>query len=227
MSCAATAKRAPKPPDGPALRQRPTVRLYSSGWAGKRVGLLGGSFNPAHRGHFLISKLALHRLDLDAVWWLVSPQNPLKQSADMVGLDERVRGAQVEARLPQIRVSSLESTFGTTYTIDTLRELRRHFPKTGFVWMMGADNLLQMPRWKDWQNIFHTMPIAIFGRPSYSLAAMNSPAAKRFARHRIPANTAPTLARRPAPAWCFLQEMTDPISATQIRGQSNGAAKRS
>ena len=145
----------------------------------------------------------------------------------MAALDERVRSAQAAAHLPQIHVSAIEREFGTNYTIDTLRALRRQFAKTGFVWMMGADNLVQMPLWKDWQDIFRTVPIAIFGRPSYSLAAMNSPAAKRFARYRIPANAAPTLAIRSAPAWCFLQDMTDPISATKIRGQVTAAAERS
>jgi len=209
------------------LQQRPTIKRFSSGWSGKRVGLLGGSFNPAHHGHHMISKLALKRLRLDAVWWLVSPQNPLKKAEDMASLKERVQSAQAAARLRQIHVSTIESELGTNYTVDTLRALRRQFAKTAFVWMMGADNLAQIPRWKDWQGIFHTMPIAIFSRPSYPLGAINSPAAQQFARYRIPANAAPTLVTRPAPAWCFFRDMTDPISATKVREQGSATAERS
>lgn len=195
------------------------VNRLSGAWRGKRVGILGGSFNPAHRGHVLISQLALRRLNLDAVWWLISPKNPLKSAKNLASIEQRVEAAMQVARPQNILVSTIEQDLGTTYTVDTLAALRRHFPKTSLVWMMGADNLIQMPQWKNWPKIFEIMPVAIFGRPAYSLRAMCSPAAKRFARFRISDRSAPILADMEAPAWCFLTESSDPISATSIRDQ--------
>lgn len=179
--------------------------------------MLGGSFNPAHDGHRHISLFALRVLRLDQVWWLVSPQNPLKPAADMAALTERLARARAVARHPGIVVSDLETRLGTRYTIDTLSALRRRFPDTRFVWLMGADNLSQVPRWRHWLRLFATMPVAAFNRPPYSLKALAGRAAQRFARRRVSPARAGRLAELPAPAWMFLRNPLHPASATAIR----------
>jgi nicotinate-nucleotide adenylyltransferase len=183
----------------------------------RRVGILGGSFNPAHEGHRTISLAALQRLGLDEVWWLVSPQNPLKPVAGMAPFAERFTGAAAVARHPRIRVSDLEPKLGTSYTADTIAKLVRRFPYHAFVWLMGADNLAQIDRWKDWQQIFHAVPVAVFARPSYSLKALAAKAARRFARARLPEAAARSLATAEPPAWVFLHGPLSPVSATAIR----------
>ena len=154
--------------------------------AGRRIGLLGGSFNPAHGGHLHISRLALGRLDLDEVWWLVSPQNPLKPAAGMAPFAERLRQRPKRSPPPTGASGSATSRRGsaTTYTADTLRALRRRFPRTRFVWLMGGDNLAQLPYWQRWQDIFRTVPIAVFARPGTSSKALAGIAAHRFAPAR-------------------------------------------
>lgn len=189
-----------------------------------RVGLLGGSFNPAHDGHRHISLEALKLLRLDAVWWLVSPQNPLKPSEGMAGLADRVEGARRVARHPRIVVTDIERQLGTRYTADTLTALSGRFPRTRFVWLMGADNLLQLPRWDRWTVIFHTVPVAIFDRPSYSLRALGGEASQRFARRRVTADRIGRLADMAPPAWAFLHTRLHPASATALRGRSDDDA---
>jgi nicotinate-nucleotide adenylyltransferase len=180
--------------------------------------LLGGSFNPAHGGHLHISRLALRCLDLDEVWWLVSPQNPLKPASGMAPFAERLTQAAVVAAADRrIRVSAIEARLGTTYTADTLRALRRRFSRAGFVWLMGGDNLVQLPYWKRWQEIFHTLPVAVFDRPSTSLRALAGIVAHRFARARLPVSAARRLALISPPAWVFFHTPLDPRSATRIR----------
>lgn len=186
-------------------------------WAGCRVGLLGGSFNPAHDGHRHVSLLALKELDLDQVWWLVSPQNPLKSSRGMAALAERLREARAVARHPRIVVTAIETALGTRYTADTLDALHRRFPRTRFVWLMGADNLIQMPRWRHWMKIFATTPIAVFSRPPYSLRALGGRAAQRFRRRRVDQRRARQLPGLEPPAWVFFQNPLHPASATEIR----------
>ena len=188
--------------------------------AGRRIGLLGGSFNPAHGGHLHISREALKRLDLDEVWWLVSPQNPLKPIVGMAPLAERLEQATDVARADRrIRVTDIEARLGTTYTADTLKQLRRRFPRARFVWLMGGDNLVQFPYWQCWQQIFRTVPIAIFARPSSSLKALAGAAAKRFARARVAENSARRLPDLDPPAWVFFHTRLDPRSATGIRAR--------
>ena len=182
-----------------------------------RIGLLGGSFNPAHEGHLHISRLALQRLGLDYVWWLVSPQNPLKPVDGMAPLAERLRGAVRAARHPRIRVSAIEARLGTRYTVDTLAALRRHFPATCFVWLMGADNLTEIVRWREWSRIFHLVAIAVFDRGSYAMRALAGKAARRFRRFRVSPGAARLLANQPRPAWAFLPTPLNPASATAIR----------
>ena len=184
---------------------------------GPRIGLLGGSFNPAHEGHRHISLFALQRLRLDAVWWLVSPQNPLKPVEGMASIDERIASAESVARHPRIEVSDIESRMGTRYTADTLQALRRRYAKHRFVWIMGADNLIQLPRWRDWTEIVEMVPIAVFARPGYSQRSLFGAAAHRFRRNRLPDHAAASLADRKAPAWVFLHTPLHPASATEIR----------
>lgn len=184
----------------------------------RRVGLLGGSFNPAHEGHLHISRLALDLLALDEVWWLVSPQNPLKPEADMAPLDERLaKSRRVAENQPEIKISALEAELGTRYTVDTAQALRVRYPDTDFVLLVGADILEELPRWRQWERLFHILPIAVFARKPYSSRALSGPAAQRFAEFRIAEEEARTLAGRPPPAWVFLKVAEHPASATAIR----------
>ncbi|RDD61114.1 nicotinate-nucleotide adenylyltransferase [Ferruginivarius sediminum] len=183
-----------------------------------RVGLLGGSFNPAHGGHRFVSLQARRRLALDEVWWLVSPQNPLKPTRGMATLADRLASArEVISGHPGLRATTVEAALGTRYTADTLHALRFRFAKVRFVWLMGADNLWQIDHWDRWTEIFHTVPVAVFDRPSYSLSVTVSKAAQRFRRARVPERGAPELAELTAPAWTFVHQPHDPRSATAIR----------
>ncbi len=192
--------------------------LYAlSTTSGRRIGLLGGSFNPAHDGHRHISLMALKQLRLHEVWWLVSPQNPLKSAAGMASFAERLAGAKALAKHPKIHVSDIEARLDTRYTIDTLRALRRRCGDTRFVWIMGADNLAQMPRWRDWTSIFETVPIAVFARPTYSLPALAGKVVRRYARYRSRERAAAAFALKRPPAWIFLHARLHSASATNIR----------
>src|SRR5262249_1769433 len=145
-----------------------------------RIGLLGGSFNPAHDGHLHISRAALRWLGLDQVWWLITPQNPLKSRKDMAALDRRLARAQTIAAEPRVIATDVERKLGTTRTAATLRRLRQHYPRLEFVWLMGADNLWQVPRWWRWTAIFRTVRVAVFPRAPYSYRARANLAAQRF-----------------------------------------------
>ena len=183
----------------------------------RRVGLLGGSFNPAHGGHRHISLFALAALRLDEVWWLVSPGNPLKPVTGMAPLAARVATAASQSRRAPIRVTAIERDLGTRYTVDTMRALMRRYPKIEFTWLMGADNLAQFHRWRDWRSIARSMPIAVIGRPGYDAAAMASPAMAWLRRHRVSAASMKTRGRWSAPALVILRFDPDPRSATAIR----------
>jgi nicotinate (nicotinamide) nucleotide adenylyltransferase/ribosome silencing factor RsfS/YbeB/iojap len=187
----------------------------------RRIGLLGGSFNPAHGGHLHLSLLALERLELDEVWWLVSPQNPLKPVAGMGPFAARLEQARrIAGGHRRILVSDLEARLGgSTYTADTLKALRRRFPRLRFVWLMGADNLEQLRHWQRWHEIFGTVAIAVFDRPSYSLKALAGLAARRFAGYRVPASATRRLAEMKPPAWVFFHTPLDARSATQVRSE--------
>lgn len=184
---------------------------------GLKVGLLGGSFNPAHEGHLHISLLALERLGLDEVWWLVSPQNPLKSTLGMAPLDQRLNSARELATDLRIRVLDLETKLGTRYTVETTACIKSLFPQAMFVWLMGADNLTQMPRWRRWTALFATLPIAILGRPTYSLGALAGVAARRYRRYRLRPSEIRGLAERLPPAWAFIPGPLHRGSATAIR----------
>ena len=183
----------------------------------RRIGLLGGSFNPAHDGHRHISLEALKRLGLDEVWWVVSPQNPLKSGDGMEPLSTRVARARQLARHPRIRVAAPELVLGTRYTLDTVRALKRVYRDAKFVWLMGADILPQLVDWANWRELFATVPIAAFARPGWGLAALASPAPRTFARFRLGADQAGQLATCEPPAWCFIPSRLDEHSATAIR----------
>jgi nicotinate-nucleotide adenylyltransferase len=187
--------------------------------ASRRIGLLGGSFNPAHQGHLDISLAALKYLGLDEIWWLVSPQNPLKPVAGMAPFTERLASAQAMAKHPRIRVTGIEAKLGTRFTADTLKALVTRFPACRFVWLMGADNLAQISSWRDWTKIFHTVPIAVFDRPSYTIKALTALAARRFRRARRREAALKMLAATRTPAWVFVHHRLNPISATQIRAE--------
>jgi nicotinate-nucleotide adenylyltransferase len=191
----------------------------------RRVGLLGGSFNPAHQGHLHVSREALKRLGLDEIWWLVAPQNPLKPTAGMASLKERMASATRVARDPRIRILDLETRLGTHFTADTLAALQRRWPRIEFVWLMGADNLAQIRHWKDWQAIFARVPIAVFARPTYCRTALAELAAQRFSRARVIRETRRFSEIKP-PAWIFLPVKLDFHSATAIRAPKGAALKR-
>ncbi len=165
-----------------------------------------------------VSLEALKRLDLDAVWWLVSPQNPLKAADGMAGLAQRLAGARaITAMHKRLRVTDLERVLGTRYTIDTVRALRRYHPKARFVWLMGADNLRQLPRWKGWAALVESIPIAVIDRPGFAPAALSGAPARRYAKARLAPEAARSLADRAAPAWTFFYARLNPLSATAIR----------
>lgn len=181
------------------------------------TGLLGGSFNPAHGGHRRVSLFAIAALALDEVWWLVSPGNPLKPKAGMAPLAARVRSAMRQARRAPIRVSAIERELGTRFTIDTLRAIKRRYPRRRFVWLMGADNLAQFHQWKDWRAIAREMPIAVVARPGYDENALASPAMAWLRRYRSSAAGFRNRDEWSAPALIELRFDPDPRSATSLR----------
>jgi nicotinate-nucleotide adenylyltransferase len=179
---------------------------------GLRIGLLGGSFNPAHTGHLYVSETALKRLKLDSVWWLVSPGNPLKEMTSMAPLPARLEGARrMAAHNPRIHVSALEVTSRTIYTIDTVEALRRRFPRVQFTWLMGSDNLEQFSRWRRWRDLALLIPIAVVQRPGSLLAALNAPLVRRFGMRRDPGG------RKRPPAVTILDGARNQESATRLR----------
>ena len=206
---------------GPAALPQPPVAAPEPAPPALRVGLLGGSFNPAHDGHRYISLEAIKRLRLDQVWWLVSPQNPLKAAAGMAPLAERLAGAVAMARHPRLKVLALETRLGTRYTADTLARLAR-WPGHRFVWLMGADNMAQLPRWWKWRGILAGCPVAVFERHPYSYPALSGPVARGFAAVRLPEDRVDELAHAAPPAWVFVRMRPHPASATAIRAGGAG-----
>jgi len=196
---------------------------------GMKVGLLGGSFNPAHDGHAHVAETALRRLGLDRVVWLVSPQNPLKDARDSAPLAERMASARAVARGPAMIVSDVESRIGTRWTVDTLRALIARHPGVHFVWLMGSDNLAGFHRWRGWTDIMRLAPVAVIARPGSELDSRTAPAAARFAAARVPASKARLLPDLEAPAWTYLTAPLNPRSSTALRahaGPAGPAARR-
>ncbi len=186
---------------------------------GLSIGLLGGSFNPAHEGHCHVSAVAMKRLGLDYVWWMVAPQNPLKPVMGMAPLDNRLRFARAHARHPRLLIMDIERDIGTRYTIDTLKALQRRFPRVHFVWLMGSDNLETLHRWRRWQDIVRRIPVVVVMRPGSVLAPLKAKAAERFAHNRV--TSAKGFARRVPPALIVLDGPRNPQSSTAIRAAGN------
>jgi nicotinate-nucleotide adenylyltransferase len=188
-----------------------------------RVGLYGGSFNPAHEGHAHVAETALTRLGLDRVIWLVSPQNPLKRHAP-ADLSARMAAARARARGPSMIVSDLETRLEATFTIDVIRILKARFPGVRFVWIMGADNLAGFHRWRGWSQIMREVPVVVVARPGYALAGGLAAAARRFSYARRRADQAGALAATSAPAWVYLTAPLNFLSSTSLRRQTRGGA---
>ena len=190
-----------------------------------RIGLLGGSFNPPHAAHTLISLAALKRLGLDCVWWLVTPGNPLKDNRDLPAASHRRALARQVAAHPRIKIVLLEDAIGTRYTYETLAWLSKRHPELHFVWLMGADNLSGFHRWARWRDIAKLMPIAIVDRPGFTLRPLHARAALAFQSFRIPECDALLLPTLEAPAWVFLHGPRSPLSSTALRARgSDGKA---
>jgi nicotinate-nucleotide adenylyltransferase len=184
-----------------------------------RIGLLGGSFNPAHEAHRQISLTALKRLGLDQVWWLVTPGNPLKDPSKLSSLGKRVEAARELAGHPRIAVTGFAGGSGSAYTVDLLSELKRRFPEVNFVWLMGADNLADFHRWRAWEEIFALMPIAVLDRPGFRLKARAGKAAQRFAPYQIDESDARGLAYLEPPAWTILSHRLSGLSSSELRAK--------
>jgi nicotinate-nucleotide adenylyltransferase len=182
-----------------------------------RIGLLGGSFNPAHGGHREISLKALEALRLDAVWWLVSPGNPLKDETEYAPYEERLAEARRIAAHPRIIVSNFEARQNLRYTIDTLDALAALWPQTQFVFLMGADSFASFHRWKDWRRIASRIPLAVFNRPGHEDAALTGDAARALALFRTPEERAAAIVDGEPPIWTFISTTRNPASATAIR----------
>lgn len=185
---------------------------------GQRVGLLGGSFDPPHEGHVHITRWALRTLGLDAVWWLVSPGNPLKPEGP-APLPRRVAAARRLMRHPRVRATDIEAHMGTRYTADTLARLSERYAGVRFVWLMGSDNLATFHLWERWQWIMTHYPVGVLARPGREVLAGLSPAARRFARWRLPQHAAQLVACGPAPRWTLLVGPMSPASSTAIRAR--------
>lgn len=184
--------------------------------AGRAIGLFGGSFDPAHEGHAHVTREALKRFGLDEIWWLVSPGNPLKERGP-APLARRLERARMVMRHPRVRVTALETQLGTRFTADTIRAVRRRYPGRRFVWVMGADGLAEIHRWRDWRAIFGMVPVGVVARPGERLSARLSVAARRFRRFRLAPGEARRLADAPPPAWVFVNLPMSARSSTAIR----------
>ena len=206
-----------------AVKRTTWTRAPGPAATGLRVGLLGGSFNPAHEGHIHASERALKQLQLDYVWWLVSPQNPLKPVRGMAKFENRLNSARRFARHRRIVVTDIEAGLGTRYTIDTLEALRRRFPQLRFVWIMGSDNFVQLPRWRRWQEIFACVPIAVVTRPGSALPARCCKAANTFRTAYRPADRHVSVTA--LPVWTILEGKRNFMSATRLRGSSGLAVE--
>ncbi|MEW9806066.1 nicotinate-nucleotide adenylyltransferase [Mesorhizobium marinum] len=184
---------------------------------GMQVGLFGGSFNPPHAGHALVAEIALKRLALDQLWWIVTPGNPLKSGRELAPLAERLALSEAIARNPRIKVTAFEAAHNIRYTADTLALVRARNPGVDFVWVMGADSLRDFHRWQRWRQIATTFPIAVIDRPGSTLSFLSSVMAKTFDHARIDEADAPRLARMKAPAWTFIHGPRSLLSSTAIR----------
>ena len=195
-----------------------TMKLFTTQpLDGMRIGLFGGSFNPAHAGHFALAKHALSQLQLDYIWWMVSPQNPLKPADETEDFDERMKQARQIARHPRFIVSDIENRLGTRTTAATLKKMQPVLNRAHFVWLMGADSFASLHRWNDWRAIPQTLPIAVFDRPDWTTAALASPAAKTLESGRFSMEKTALLPFAKAPAWGFVAMPQRVESSTTLR----------
>ncbi len=185
-----------------------------------RVGLFGGSFDPPHAGHVHVSREALKRFELDRVWWLVSPGNPLKAEGP-ARLDRRMAAARALVRHPRVEVTDIEARLGTRYTGATLERMFALYPGVRFVWLMGADNLASFHRWQRWEWIMRNVPVGVMARPGQRISARTSKAAQVFRCHKLPAAAASRLAMSEPPAWCFLNVPMLDVSSSEIRARGD------
>ena len=193
--------------------------------AGQRVGLLGGSFDPAHEGHVLLTEEALKRFGLDRVWWLVTPGNPLK-AHQPAPLAERIAHAQKLMDDPRVEVTGIEAELGTQKTVDTIAALQKHYPNLNFTWLMGSDNLVQFSRWERWREIAARVPIGVLSRPGTRLAARLSKAARVLASARLPERRASQLGSARPPAWVMVNMPMSSASSSAIRAARETAAPK-
>jgi nicotinate-nucleotide adenylyltransferase len=196
-----------------------TERILPPHAPGMRIGLFGGTFDPPHQAHLAATLLAMKRLKLDRVWWLVTPGNPLKNTAHLAPLGERIAAARALTNHPRIDVSGLEAVIKTRYTYDTISWLINRCPGVRFVWIMGADNLRSFHRWQRWRGIAQLVPFVVVDRLGPSLYAGASPAGQALLRFRIPERAAASLPDRRPPAWTFLHGLKSPLSSTALRAQ--------
>ncbi len=186
----------------------------------KNVGLLGGSFDPAHAGHVKITKAALICFDLDEIWWLLSPGNPLKKTSH-ASFNSRFQSASLMMQHPRVLVTDIEKRIGTSYTVDTLSTLKHCFPKIQFIWLMGADNFVQFDQWRQWERIMYTVPIGILARPGNRLAPLTARSARKFRRFRVATKQSRRLAKAQVPSWCYINLPMSDLSSSSIRISSN------
>lgn len=184
---------------------------------GMAIGLFGGSFNPPHEGHLLVAEIALRRLGLDQMWWMVTPGNPLKSRSELASLGDRIAMSEKLIHDPRIKVTAFEKTLGGSYTADTLAHVKARNPHVHFVWVMGADSLKTFHLWQKWQEIAATFPIAVIDRPGSTLSFLSSKMARTFDYARVDEEDAGTLWKRPAPAWTFIHGPRSTLSSTAIR----------
>lgn len=209
----------------PILRIPGITELPPSG-AGMRIGLFGGSFNPVHEGHRLVAEQTLQRLQLDALWVLVTPGNPLKNQADLAPLPDRVAATRAAMDHPRIRVTGFEAAHGFTYSWQTVMFLKKTLKDRHFVWIMGADNMVNFHHWERWRDIAAMLPIAVYVRPGSSRRAPVSLAATALAQYRLDETDAGRLATLPPPAWVYLHGLTSPLSSSAIRARRRPLATK-
>ena len=185
---------------------------------GMVVGLFGGSFNPAHEGHALVAEIAIRRLRLDQLWWMVTPGNPLKDRNHLAALSERIAHSEELASDPRIKVTAFEAALGVNFTADTLARVKARNPHVHFIWIMGADSLMSFHKWQRWQEIARTFPIAVIDRPGSTLSFLSSKMTKTFAFARVDEDDAGVLWKKAAPAWTFIHGPRSQLSSTALRG---------
>ena len=188
---------------------------------GRRIGLFGGSFNPAHEGHGILAKTALERLQLDEVWWMVSPQNPLKDRDETADFHDRLARTRKLARHPRFVVTDIENRLATRTTAQTLAELAPLLEAGRFVWLMGADSFAGLHHWNDWHCIPKALAIAVFDRPGWTMKALSCPAATIYRGHQLDTADAPLLPFLQPPCWVFIPMPHQNESSTRLRNSKN------